>query len=209
MSENINCIGCIDNCCKHNDVPVNVYDLAKILYTIKEYEFREARNGFGSIYYNNEEFIRIYYSATMGPQVIIVATCKQLNKDGLCGFHKLVVDSGSNLENLLEKEGYNKQAKPHVCSKHPYFYDCESKQVRKFIYCNQIDYDKTEVIKECKNDLIDEGKKIEDIHLYLNAYFKKTNCYPIVKLALSMINNKKVNAVKSFKKKVEKLFNEK
>ncbi len=188
MIVEVDCENCYKNCCKHSIVNINALDLAKILHTIKDYEFRDVtikKRGFGAIYYKGKPLI-IINEPLIGPDIHLRPPCRFLNNKGLCSLHDLLINNDSVLGKKLEKRKAPMNIKPMICRHHPYFYDTETGTVMKFKHCNEIELGVEKTSFE-KKEMIMEMMIAEKTQTLLHNEWKKTRNYPIVRLAETMI----------------------
>ncbi len=205
MTNDYDCSKCKDKCCKHAEIKLTVLDLAKILHSLKDYEFctTKFQRGFGYIRHDDKQVILIneYNSwCQPNPGAYLKGECKFLDENELCTLHDLRVNEDSNLGIRLRKYRASLKVKPSVCRAHPYFYDAEKDIVKKYRNCQEMDFinELTAIITENK-EVLEEGRKIWNMDELLNNYYIKKDKYPIVKIAERMIKWKKKEPLKKIR----------
>ncbi|MBN1923523.1 MAG: hypothetical protein JW791_02050 [Nanoarchaeota archaeon] len=197
MIELSDCLNCENTCCENITVNLNVFDLAKILYSLRDYEFKDKEvKGTGWIYSKNTPLIFIgkrnnFYG-------VYLINCR-FYKEKKCQLHNLKIKEDSQLADNLKKLSINLCAKPSVCRYHPYFYDYSLKKVRRLEPCNDVSKEahrRAVIVKdfEKEEELEKTAWIIYSFNRELLQLFNETGELLFLEMAESLIKDKlKVN----------------
>jgi len=118
----VKCDKCRAECCRNSVIPLNIIDLKKILYHVKEYNAVDVDSRFKVIEHNGKPLVAINDPSEGLPQIYLASPCAFLNEDNLCSLHKLQVKDKEFAEYLDTLE-LSRDIKPLACRAHPYFFD--------------------------------------------------------------------------------------
>lgn len=192
---NVGCSKCSAYCCKNYIIPVNALDLAKILYAIEDYTFKEKERGFGAIFHNNRELITIIESqpkmtcSNVKFKVSIKNQCQFLNEKELCGLHDTIIKEDSILGRNLHSLEYCLSAKPKACRDYPFYIDVEipNIKIKKYAACSKSSDIKLR--KEQEITIINEFLLTGGIFNNLYTHWEKTGNLLIMKAAEELMHD--------------------
>src|SRR6056297_1142699 len=114
-------------CCKNTTITLNTFDLAKLLWTEKEWtlqEYNPQNKNWGLIKHEKQAIITIQGRLSLGkyyPVTELTTPCPY-HENKKCKLHKKKINKNTTLGANLTRLKIPLNTKPTICRNHPYYY---------------------------------------------------------------------------------------